>query len=80
MYPCHEPQTAQRGDAARAEAAMLTELVGEAGAEEDLMVNYRPQTTSLVHYRRDRRHPAARASASVQNQRSPFAGLMRVLP
>ncbi len=30
-------------------------------------------------HRRDRRQPAARASASVQNQRSPLEGLIRVL-
>ena len=29
-------------------------------------------------HRRDLRHPAARASASEQNQRSPFDGLIRV--
>ena len=34
---------------------------------------------SLVQFTRAGRHPAARASLSLQNQRSPFSGSMRTL-
>ncbi len=63
-------------------SSLATLVLGSSAPQVALWSPVRP-VASLENFdrrhRRDRRQPAARASASVQNQRSPRDGLMRVL-